>query len=205
MNNELKGNGVDTKQALLVPIMSIVVFLLLVFSAGYAFYSMNTTYAANTANGNIGTPGRPTLVCNKTDNAVTVTLAKMLSANVGSIAGTATPKLTCTCSGSGNCLFDVTLNAPAGSGNTNLLPLIAANEVTAGITLNRAQLASTCANKAVANFANTSLTGCKLQNGQTVIFTATINFYNINAEQGERRNNQVYKFTLASSNPTFTT
>ena len=204
MNIE-SNNNVNTKKAVLVPIMSIAIFIALIFSAGYAFYSMNTTKAANTAYGNIGTPGRPTLVCNKTDSAVTVSLANMLSANVGSIAGKATPKLTCTCSGSGNCLFDVTLNAPAGSGNLNLLPLIAANEVTSGITLNRAQLASTCANKAVANFANTSLTGCKLAAGQSVIFTATINFYNINSEQGERRNNQVYKFTLASSNPTFTT
>ena len=205
MNNELNGNGVDTKKALIVPIMSIAIFVVLVFSAGYAYYSMNTTYAANTANGNIGTPGRPTLVCNKTDSAVTVSLANMLSTKVGNIAGTASPKLTCTCSGSGNCLFDVTLNAPAGSGGTNLLPLIAANEVTSSVTLNRAQLASTCANKAVANFANTSLTACKLAAGQSVIFTATINFYNINAEQGERRNNQVYKFTLASSNASFTT
>ena len=195
-------NEGNSKRVTLIPIMSIAIFMILIFSAGYAYFTMNTTKAANTANGNFTMPGRPTLICNKTDSAVTITLANMVQAKNGNIAGTASPILDCTCKGSGYCVFDVNLQGPSG------FSVKQGNEVTFAFTANKAGMPSTCGNLTAANFAaGKKATGCKIQasaSGNTFRFTGTINFYNINAEQGDR-GGSTYVFTLKSENPSFTT
>ena len=196
-------NEENSKRVTLIPIMSIAIFMILIFSAGYAYFTMNTTKAANTANANFTMPGRPTLTCNKTDSAVTIQLANMIQSKNGNIAGTATPKLECTCKGSGFCTFDVNLQAPSG------FTLKQNNEVTFAFTANKSGMPSSCANiTTAANFsAGKKATGCKIQattSGNTFLFTGTINFYNINAEQGDR-GGSTYVFTLKSENPAFTT
>ena len=191
MNNELN-NNVNTKKAVLVPIMSIAIFIVLIFSAGYAYYTMNTTKAANTANGNIPMPGRATLVCNKGDSAATISLAAMYQNKAVNVAGTASPTLTCSCTG-GTCKFDVSIAAPSG------FSVLAANEVTVGLTSNNT---SACAANAVHNWAAGKMTSCTLGNGKSVLLTGNVTMWNINVVQ-DARAGQTYVFTLSSSNPSF--
>ena len=91
-------------------IMSLVIFLLLIFSAGYAYFT--STLSMNTSNYQISLPQRTSLVCTKTDCNVNVTPAMMSEGNVSDVAKTSsTCYVNCTCSGSpgGICNYNVKL------------------------------------------------------------------------------------------------
>ncbi len=189
-NNKIKNT------ALLIPIVSISVFFVLIFGAGYAYFTMNTTAANKTANGNITTPQRPGLECSKTDSAATITIDKMLNATPakGNIAGTASPKLVCNCTGSGKCGFTVTVAGPTGFTPSP------ANEVTVALTSSNT---TACPANTAHNWAAGTLTTCSLAAGQSVTLTGAINFYNVDGNQ-DNRAGQTYVFTLNSVAGTFT-
>ena len=191
MNEELN-NNVNTKKVLLVPIMSIAIFTVLVFAAGYAYYTMNTTKAANTANGNIPMPNRATLVCNKTDSAASIPLSAMYQNKAVNVAGTASPTLTCSCTG-GTCTFDVSIAGPSG------FSVITANEVTVGLTSNNT---TACASNAVHNWAAGKMTSCTLGAGKSVLLTGNVTMWNVNTSQDSRAGT-TYVFSLSSSNPNY--
>ena len=196
MNEESNNQKLKTS-TLLMPILSISIFFVLIFGAGYAYFTMDTSKAANTANGNVTMPSRPTLICNKTDATYSVPIANMIQGKAGNIAGTVAPKLACECKGSGNCLFNVAI---ASSTFTSVSGK--ENEVTVMYNVNKSA-GSTCANKAAANYAaGTVLTNCTVAAGQTLLVTATVNFYNIASDQNSRQG-ATYVFSLTSSSAGF--
>ena len=95
----------------LVPIMSISIFLMLIFGAGYAYFT--ATLSMNTSNYQLTLPKQTSLVCTKTDCNVTITPAMMAQTNSNTevAKATSTCYLNCTCTGTQNavCAYNVSL------------------------------------------------------------------------------------------------
>ena len=95
----------------LVPIMSISIFAILVFGAGFAYFT--ATLSMNTSNYQVTLPSQTSLICTKTDCNVTITPAMMTEGNVSSTTpkGNSNCSLTCTCSGSqgATCVYNVSV------------------------------------------------------------------------------------------------
>ena len=101
----------NNKKKYLVPIMSISIFLMLIFGAGYAYFT--ATFSMNTSNYQISLPKQTSLICTKTDCNVTITPAMMAEGNYSTTnpKATSTCYLDCVCSGTPNaiCTYDVSL------------------------------------------------------------------------------------------------
>jgi len=97
----------------IAPIVSVAAFLMLIFGAGYAYFT--STVTMNSANYAINMPATTSLVCTKTDCNVTITPDMMTNTNTSSSVakGTSTCSVECTCSGTSGatCAYNVGLTA----------------------------------------------------------------------------------------------
>ncbi len=95
----------------IVPIIAISMFIVLLFTAGYAYFTANV--ALNSSNYQINLPAQTSLVCNKVDCNVTVTTGMMTTNNYSSATAKTSGNcsVSCTCSGTqgATCNYNVTL------------------------------------------------------------------------------------------------
>ena len=100
-----------SKKMYLVPIVSMSIFLILIFGAGYAYFT--ATLSMNTSNYQLTLPAQTSLVCTKSDCGVTITPAMMAFGNDNTTVAKATSTcyLNCTCSGTQNavCAYNVSM------------------------------------------------------------------------------------------------
>ena len=94
---------------LIIPLISLSIFVILIFGAAYAYYAANTSM--NISNYQLSLPQQTSLVCVKTDCSVTLTPAQMSNSNTSSSSAksTNTCAVNCTCSGTEGaiCNYDV--------------------------------------------------------------------------------------------------
>ena len=114
-NNIPTGNNqAPGKKSILIPIMSIAVFMVLIFSAGYAYFTTGTL-TNNSATHNLVLPARTSMTCTATPACgVTINYTNMVqNANSTTAKGSTTCYVACTCKGSpnGKCNYTVTLAA----------------------------------------------------------------------------------------------
>ena len=90
---------------LIIPLISLSIFIILIFGAAYAYFIANTSM--NTSNYQITMPEITTLLCTKTDCSITVTPAMMTNTNTSDTAKTSSNcSLNCTCSGTPGAVCD---------------------------------------------------------------------------------------------------
>lgn len=121
LENNNNNSSFDKKKTLLVPVFSIFVFLILVFSAGYAYFTVGAN-SMNVANHQAVLPKQTSLTCTATPScAMAPTYASMVqSANSTTAKNSTVCYVACKCEGSygGQCKYNVTLANVATSGQT---------------------------------------------------------------------------------------
>ena len=188
----------------IIPLISLSIFTILIFGAGYAYYIANTTM--NTSNYQISLPKQTSLVCTKTDCGVTVTPAQMSTSNTNAstAAATSTCYVNCTCSGTPGsvCNYNVSL-LEYGMPYTKSASLGTSNEFTVRIVSPSgctAQNSSSTANQ-VQNMYEKKVSACSLTvpDGGSISANVTAEFkwYNLNIDQAIHANKE-YKYQLTT-------
>ena len=199
---------------LIAPLVSVGAFLVLIFGAGYAYFTATTQM--NTATYQINMPAQTSLVCTKTDCSVTITPDQMV--NDANVISTTTPKGTsscsvaCTCSGTdgATCSYSVGLAADPVTGQdpTTYSPtasLGGSKEFTVTVTSPSGCTAqNSSANETQVNTqAGKTISNCTLTVGGTASATVTAVFkwYNINLDQTVHAG-KTYRYTLSTTGGT---
>jgi len=193
-------------KTLIVPLMSVGIFMVLIFAAGYAYFNSTVTNASATYQVNL--PKVTQVSCTKTDCGVTVTPAMMIQSAANNTAAKTnnTCAVTCTCAGSAGatCHYSVTLAAvgTAYSPSANLgsgKELTVQTRLGTGCSVQNSSTtetqASTQAGKVVATCSHTIPT-----NGANVSSTVYADFrwYNVNLNQTGHAG-KTYKYSLTAN------
>lgn len=200
MEEKYKKNGFKYYSA---PVLSIFIFALLVFSAGYAYFTVGSN-SMNTATHNVTLPQRTTMSCTATPVcSIAPTYASMVqSANSTTAKNTAVCYVACTCSGSsgGQCKYNVTLAAAgtayspsSGASNTVKEYTAQVTSLGTGCTVQNASTTEQMVNglngKVIAN--------CTLTPGQTGNTAVTFKWYNANIDQNSHAG-KTYRYKVNS-------
>ena len=198
---------IETKM-LIAPLVSVAAFLVLIFGAGYAYFT--STVTMNTANYQINMPSQTSLVCTKTDCNVTITPAMMTTGAVDATnaKGTSTCSVVCTCSGTSGakCNYTVTLAQTGTNVYGTSAAVSVANEFTSTLTSSGGCSATTANVNTNAAFYGTTakqVASCSLTAGSTATGTvqAVFKWYNLNGDQSAHAN-KVYKYALSTTGGT---
>lgn len=213
-NNNNSLGGTESRKGLLIPVLSIFVFLLLVFSATYAYFTVGSN-AMNTATHNITLPSRTSLTCKATPVcAMSVTYAEM----VQSANNNTTPKknticyMNCTCSGSsgGKCNYNVNLQpvvaySPSASLGTGKEYTVNAT-IPTGCT--SPGTANTTHQSAATEIQVNTVSGkifaiCNLSAGSSANVALNFHWYNVNLNQ-DAHAGKTYRYKVNSAGPVLT-
>ncbi len=180
----------NKSRMLIAPIISVAAFLVLVFGAGYAYFTSNVTL--NSANYQINLPQQTTLQCSKQDCSVTITPDQMVNSaaviNTTTPKGTSTCSVTCNCTGTpgATCTYNVVLKQ---TGSDVYSTVAVANEFTTTITKTGAcslVTGNVNTNAAFYPAAGKTIATCTLTAGgsnNTSTVTSVFNWYNLNGNQ----------------------
>ena len=214
MNNEVNQNNETEKSSsrlLLAPIISVAAFLIMIFGAGYAYFTATTQM--NTATYQINMPSQTSLVCTKQDCGVTITPDQMTQANNSTTAKASnTCYLNCTCSGTQGAICNYNVTLANYSGVTPYAPtsgLGSMKEFTVQITGCTVQAASSETQvNSVVNSTTTSkvVSKCSLTvpaaGSTSASVSATFKWYNADIDQTSTHANHTYKYTLSTTSGT---
>ena len=196
----------NNKKKYLVPIMSISIFVMLIFSAGFAYFT--AVINMNTSNYQIMLPKQTSLVCTKQDCGVTITPAMMAEGNqnVTVPKATSTCYLNCTCTGSEGayCNYDVSLfetgdeytPSPTLGGHTEFsVNITSPSGCTVQNTSNVATYVNSIRNKVVSSCALAVPAGGTI----SANISAEFKWYNIPYDQTSH-SSKVYQYQLTNNN-----
>ena len=196
----------------IIPLISLSIFMILIFGAAYAFYIANTSM--NVANYQVVLPKATSLVCTKTDCGVTLTPAQMSTINTNSTTAAASSNcyVNCTCSGSAGatCNYNVFL-IEKGMTYTPSSGLGTQNEFTAKLNLTQASGCSAQNSSTSETQVNTirgkKVSACSLSisSGTSVSANIGVEFkwYNLNIDQASQAGKQ-YSYQLTTSSELYT-
>ena len=191
-------------QLYIIPIIAISVFAVLLFGAGYAYFTAQLTM--NVSNYEITMPQQTSLVCTKTDCNVTITPDMMTNTNINNTTakGTSNCSVSCTCSGTqgATCNYNVTLFENGGQyipstglGTNKEFTVKITNQ--AGCTIQNSSSTETQVNtlidKIVANCTLTVPQGGSI----TSNVYAEFKWYNLNIDQ-TRHASEIYEYKLST-------
>ena len=188
----------------IIPLISLSIFVILIFGAAYAYYAANTSM--NISNYQITMPKVTTLTCSKTDCGVTVTPAQMstLNTDANNAAATSVCSLNCTCSGTQGaiCNYNISLvekgtpyvpSSTLGSGKEFTAKVsISSNCETKNSSSTETQV-NTLKDKIVANCTLTVPQGGSV----SANVSAEFKWYNLNIDQASQAS-QIYKYQLTT-------
>ena len=181
-------------KAFTISLVAITIFTMLIFTAGYAYFSSSITL--NVANYNLNLPQQTMLVCTKSDCNVDITIDMMGSGNTSSSAkGTCTASVTCTCSGTpgAECNYNLSL-LEAGESYIPSSGLGNNKEFTAKITSGSgcSEVHSSGTETQYNNLREKVVSSCSLTVPQagsiSSTVTADIKWYNLNLNQDSHAN-----------------
>ena len=188
----------------IVPFIAVAVFSVLLFAAGYAYFSATTTM--NTANYQVNLPVQTSLVCTKTDCNATITPDMMTNTNINSNTAKVTSNcsLSCTCSGTQGavCSYDVKL-LESGITYTPSSGLGSNKEFTAKVTSGSgcATQNSAGTETQINTLKNKIVSSCLLTVPQGGSITSNVyaefKWYNLNLDQSVHAN-KVYNYQLTN-------
>ena len=205
MNTE--GRKIKTSM-IIAPIVSVAAFFVLIFGAGYAYFTATTQM--NTATYQVNMPAQTSLVCTKTDCSVTITPDQMV--NDSSVISASTPKgnstcsVECTCSGTdgATCSYSVGL-ASSGTTYTPSAGLGTGKEFTVTVSSPSGCSASNGSSneKQVNTMDGQTVSTCVLTVGGTASATvsATFKWYNLDLDQTAHAS-QTYTYQLSTTGGT---
>ena len=189
---------------IIIPLISLSIFMILIFGAAFAYYAANTSM--NISNYQLSLPKQTSLVCTKQDCGVTVTPAQMSTANTDANNAVAsnTCYVNCTCSGTQGsvCAYNIFL-VEVGSTYVASPSLGANKEFTATITspANCTAKNSSGTETQVDNMRGKLVSQCTLtvpQGGSvSANVSAEFKYYNPNVNQASQAG-KVYKYQLST-------
>lgn len=207
-NNDRFGSA-TRKDSILMPIFAIFIFTMLVFSAGYAYFTVGGN-SMNIATHNITLPSRTTLTCNSTQLCTMVpTYASMAqSANSTTAKNSCTLYMNCVCAGSsgGKCNYNINL----ASIGTTYTPSSGASNSVKEFTVQVTALGTNCAvdntsttEQMVNGLVSKNIVKCTLVPGDKPNTTVVFKWYNANINQ-DTQAGKTYKYRLSAFNPVLT-
>ena len=191
------------------PLISLGIFIVLVFGAAYAYIA--GTMTMNTANYQVVLPSQTSLVCTKTDCSVTITPSQMSNTNTSSSSAksTNTCSVNCTCSGTPGavCAYNVfvveagtkyTPSASIGSNNEFTVKVTSPSNCTTQNSSSSETQVNTIRGKMVSNCSLTVPAGGSV----SANVTAEFKWYNLNIPQdGHASKTYTYKLSTGTTIP----
>ena len=188
------------------PLISLGIFIVLVFGAAYAYIA--GTITMNTANYQVVLPSQTSLVCTKTDCSVSITPSQMSNTNTSSsdAKSTDTCAVNCTCSGTpgAKCNYDVTVLESAalyipstGLGANNEFTVKVTSP--AGCTTQNGSSAETQTNTQRSKIVSSCSLEVPAGGSVSANVTAEFKWYNLNIPQ-DGHALKTYKYQLSTRN-----
>ena len=195
-----------SRKIIIIPLISLSIFMILIFGAAYAYYVANTSM--NVSNYQITLPKVTTLTCSKTDCNVTITPAQMSTATTDSnnAAVTSSCSLNCTCSGTEGAVCDYNIRLIELDYDYSPSTGLGSNkEFTARVTSpsNCTSQNSSSIETQVNTLKDKVVSNCTLTIPQSGSVSANVGvefkWYNLNLDQSSHAS-KIYKYQLTNDN-----
>ena len=193
-------------KTLIVPLVSVGLFMVLIFAAGYAYFTSTVTNASATYQINL--PKNTGVTCSKTDCGVTVSPAMMLPGAKNNTAAKTnnTCAVTCTCSGSqgATCSYSVTL-AAVGTAYSPTANLGSGKEFTvqtrlgSGCSVQNSSTTETQVNTLAGKVVATCSHTIPANGNISSTVYADFRWYNVDLDQTSAHKGKTYKYSLTAN------